>query len=264
LDSFLFDIRHYTIHDGPGIRTTVFFKGCPLRCWWCHNPESQESGIERVLVHKSLDGGSFETELTVGSWQSAGEVMKEIEKDEIFYLESGGGVTFSGGEPMMQADALEELLALCRKKGYHTAVDTSGHAEPAAFGKIALLTDLWLYDIKLMDDLKHVEYTGVSNELAISNLEMLARQGREIIIRFPLIPGFTDDPANLDAISALMKKLGLSRIDILPYHSIGKAKYKRLHKNYYLENHKEPGKDQIDEVYQFFARKGLDVKGNFA
>lgn len=260
----IFDIRHYTIHDGPGIRTTVFFKGCPLRCWWCHNPESQESGIEQVLVHKLLDGRSFETELTVGSWQSAQEVMKEIEKDEIFYLESGGGVTFSGGEPMMQADTLAELLALCREKRYHTAVDTSGHAEPAAFRKIALLADLWLYDLKLMDDLKHVEFTGVSNELAISNLEMLAREGREIIIRFPLIPGFTDDQENLEKISALMIRLNLSRIDILPYHSIGKAKYKRLQKNYYLENLDEPGKDQIGEVCQFFAQKGLDVKGHFA
>jgi pyruvate formate lyase activating enzyme len=156
-------LQRLSTEDGPGIRTTVFFKGCALRCRWCHNPESQEAGVEQILMQRVLDGKQFDSKLAVGSWQSAGEVMKEISKDAVFYEESGGGVTFSGGEPLLQAEALEELLKLCREKGYHTAIDTCGHAEPAALIKIIKLADLWLFDLKLMDDSRHIEYTGVSN-----------------------------------------------------------------------------------------------------
>jgi pyruvate formate lyase activating enzyme len=257
LNSLVFDIRRFTLHDGPGIRTTVFFKGCPLRCWWCHNPESQEACIEQVSVQRTLDGKVFETKSSVGSHQSPAEMMKEIEKDEIFYLESRGGVTFSGGEPLMQGEALKELLEACTLKGYHTTVDTSGHAEHAAVKKVMGLVNLWLFDLKLMDDYKHVEYTGVSNELALKNLETLARAGKNIIIRFPLIPGITDGKDNLEAIAALMKKLDLQRIDILPYHSIAKDKYKRMGKVFLLDRLKEPGEELINDVCEFFRNKGL-------
>jgi pyruvate formate lyase activating enzyme len=252
LNAFIFDIRRFTIHDGPGIRTTVFFKGCPLRCTWCHNPESQEVGVEHALMRRNLDGKIFESQLTIGSWQSAADVMTEIEKDEVFFRESGGGVTFSGGEPLMQADALKELLQICKQKGYHTAVDTSGHTEPAAIGKVLDLADLWLFDLKLMNDSSHIEYTGVSNELAIRNLEILARSGKEIIIRFPLIPGINDDPLNLEEICSLMKRLGLKKIDILPYHSIAKEKYHRMGKAFLMDDVREPGQQSIDEVMGFF------------
>jgi pyruvate formate lyase activating enzyme len=262
LNSLIFDIRRYTIHDGPGIRTTVFFKGCPLRCQWCHNPESQEAGIEQITVKRMLDGRSFETQSAVGSRQSAAEVIKEIEKDEVFYLESGGGVTFSGGEPLMQADALKEILLLCKTKGYHTAIDTSGHVEPAAVKKIMALADLWLFDLKLMDDSRHLEFTGVSNELAQKNLEMLVAKGKEIIIRFPLIPGVTDDELNLNGIRNLMKELGLKKIDILPYHSIAKEKYHRLGKRYMLEDIPEPTNAKVEMVKEYFLKFGLDARTN--
>jgi pyruvate formate lyase activating enzyme len=259
LNSLVFDIRRYSIHDGPGIRTTVFFKGCPLRCWWCHNPESQESGVGQVSVHKVLDGKSFETELAVGSWQLAVEVMKEIQKDEVFYRESGGGVTFSGGEPLLQPDALGELLVLCRKNNYHTAIDTSGHAEPAVLDKVMDLADLWLFDLKLMHDARHLQYTGVSNEMALQNLETLALAGKSIIIRFPFIPGITDGKDNIEAISKLMKKLGLKKIEILPYHSIGRDKYRRIGKDYLLESVKEPDEVQVNLIINYFREKGLIV-----
>jgi len=259
LNSLVFDIRHYTIHDGPGIRTTVFFKGCPLRCRWCHNPESQERGVEQVSMERILDGKRFERELTVGSWQLAEEVMKEISKDAVFYEESGGGVTFSGGEPLMQAEALQELLGLCREKAYHTAIDTSGHAEPAAVKQVMELADLWLFDLKLMDDDKHMEYTGVSNELALKNLETVAMAGKEIIVRFPLIPGITDGSDNLETISKLMLKLGLKRIDILPYHAIAKDKYRRIGKEFLMEGVKEPAEERVHGIMKYFAEKGFSV-----
>ena len=262
LNSLIFDIRRYTIHDGPGIRTTVFFKGCPLRCQWCHNPESQETGIGQISAKRMLDGRSFETQSAVGSWQSAIDLMKVIEKDEVFYIESGGGVTFSGGEPLMQADALMEILQLCRQKGYHTAVDTSGHAEPAAVKKIMQLADLWLFDLKLMDDTRHLEFTGVSNELALKNLEILSGNSANIIIRLPLIPGITDDHQNLKDISLKMKQLDVNRIDILPYHSIAKEKYLRLGKPYLLDDILEPAEVQLQEAVDFFLTQGLDARTN--
>jgi pyruvate formate lyase activating enzyme len=197
--------------------------------------------------------------LTVGSWQSAVEVMKEIEKDEVFYRESGGGVTFSGGEPLMQADALKELLSFCKGKGYHTVIDTSGHAEPAAVRKVMPLADLWLFDLKILDDIKHVEFTGVSNELAIKNLEMLARNNSQIIIRFPLIPGITDGPGNMEAISRLMKQLRLTRIDVLPYHNIAADKYRRMKMDFLMEGVMEPGKERVKEIKEIFEQQGFLV-----
>lgn len=204
-----------------------------------------------------MDGRDYTTELVVGSWQSAEEVMREIEKDAVFYRKSGGGVTFSGGEPLMQANALEELLRLCRDRGFHTAVDTCGYAEPASFNRIKDLTNLWLYDLKLVDDVKHVEFTGVSNEFALKNLEVIARAGKEIIIRFPVIPGITDGIENLDGILNLMKQLDLKRIDVLPYHAIANEKYRRMGKMNVLEGLKEPEQSRIDEIIEYFNRQGL-------
>ena len=216
-------------------------------------------GVGQVLVQKVLDGKCFETKSSVGSRQSAVEVMREIDKDAVFYEESGGGVTFSGGEPLMQAEALKQLLELCTEKGYHTAIDTSGHAEPAALKQVMELADLWLIDLKVMDDVKHVEYTGVSNELSLKNLEMLSLAGKEIIIRFPLIPGITDGKENLEEIANLMKKLNLERIDILPYHSIAREKYRRFEKEFLMEGLKEPDKERINEIKDFFSGRGFFV-----
>lgn len=252
MNGLIFDIRHYSIHDGPGIRTTVFLKGCPMRCWWCHNPESQEKGIGRMNRERVMEGRTFTFQAEVGRRQSPEEVMKEITKDEVFYLESGGGVTFSGGEPMMQPNFLSEMLARCKQHGYHTALDTCGSAEPAALKKVIGNTDLFLYDLKIMDDALHVEYTGVSNELSLTNLETIAREGKEVIIRFPVIPGFTDIPQNLEAIAARMTGLGLDRIDLLPYHGIAKHKYRKMEREYFLPEIKEPSKEKMEVISRFF------------
>jgi pyruvate formate lyase activating enzyme len=255
----IFDIRHYTIHDGPGIRTTVFFKGCPLRCRWCHNPESQEPKIEEASVERVLDGKLFVNQLAVGSWQLAENVMNEILKDVVFYQESGGGVTFSGGEPLMQPDFLAEMLIECKKTGIHTVVDTCGHAEPAALAKCMEFADLWLFDLKLMDDVKHVEFTGVSNELIMENLATLSRSKKDIIIRFPVIPGITDEGGNLEAIVLKMKKLGLKKISLLPFHAIARDKYRRMGREFMLEEAGEPDEKRMSELRSYFINKELDV-----
>ena len=256
----IFDVRRFTIHDGPGIRTTVFFKGCPLRCWWCHNPESQEVDVEEVYVERVLDGKAFGTRSAVGGRRSAEDIMKEIERDEIFYRESGGGVTFSGGEPLMQADALRELLLLCRERAYHTAVDTSGYADNELLAKVIDLADLWLFDLKLIDESQHVAYTGVSNQPIMKSLEILARAGKEIIIRFPLIPSITDTEENLEGIARVMTKNQLKRMDILPYHSIAAEKYKRIGKVYLLKDMKEPDKERMNNIKMYYAEQGFEVE----
>jgi pyruvate formate lyase activating enzyme len=259
LNGLVFDIRRYSIHDGPGIRTTVFFKGCPLRCVWCHNPESQEGRVDQIAVQKVLDGMCFEKKLAVGSWQSAGEVMEELEKDAVFFEESGGGVTFSGGEPLMQPDALRKLLELCRERNYHTAIDTCGYADPVAMNSLINLAHLWLFDLKLIDESKHLQYTGVSNKLILKNLETLAIARKEVIIRFPVIPGITDGDDNLEAVANLILKLGLKKIDLLAYHTIAKDKYRRLGKDYGLSSVEKPTEIKMDGIMNFFRKKGFIV-----
>lgn len=255
----IFDIRRYSIHDGPGIRTTVFLKGCPMQCWWCHNPESQKGDIEMVQKENRLEGRIHIEESAVGSWQLASGVIEIIERDAVFYQESGGGVTFSGGEPLMQPEFLAEVLTLCKERGYHTAIDTCGHADPAAFRKVLELADLWLYDLKLMDDIKHVEYTGVSNELSLSHLEMLARLKKDIIVRFPVIPEITDTQENIEAIAELMTRLGLKRIDLLPFHAIARDKYRRLGRQYLMNGVKEPSAERMEGIKSYFSARLLVV-----
>lgn len=159
----------------------------------------------------------------------------------------------------MQVSALEELLSLCKKRGYHTAIDTSGHAEPAGINRVMDLADLWLFDLKIMDDLRHVEFTGVSNEMALYNLQKLARAHKDIIIRFPLIPGINDSVNNLEEIGKLMNSLNLGRLDILPYHDIAREKYKRFGRQYVLKDVKEPDETLIGHVKDFFQGLGIDV-----
>ena len=230
-----------------------------MRCRWCHNPESQEWTVEEIIREKRMDGKLYEKKSAVGSWQSAEEVISEIDKDLVFYQESHGGVTFSGGEPLMQPDFLVELLELCRERGYHTAVDTCGHAEPAMLKRVMDKTDLFLYDLKLLDDAKHVKYTGLSNELSIKNLEMIARIGKEVIIRFPVIPGITDCQDNLEGVSALMKKLGLKKIDLLPYHTIGKEKYRKLKREFLIEGVIGPTEERMKELFAYFEERSFIV-----
>ena len=208
---YIFDLKRFAIHDGPGIRTTVFMRGCPLGCWWCHNPESRQP-LAMDNAATVTDGSSHRrcrTALADGL-VSPEQVIDEVARDIPYYEQSGGGVTFSGGEPLMQ---------LCRSRSIHSAVDTTGYAPTEDLERIIDLVDLFLYDLKIMDDRAHEEQVGVSNRFILDNLKMLARRGARVIIRVPLIPGITDTNANLDAIVQFVKPLpGIEEVGLLPYH----------------------------------------------
>ncbi|MCP4570399.1 MAG: glycyl-radical enzyme activating protein [FCB group bacterium] len=228
----IFDIKKFAIHDGPGIRTTVFLKGCPLNCWWCHNPESMRVEPDKVQAKTSLgdDQAAVDGNTKLfGRLATVDEVMTEIIKDSIFYDQSGGGVTFSGGEPMLQIDFLVEMLTHCRDYGIHTAVDTAGLVPWEYFEKTEELVDLYLFDLKLMNQAAHEKYVGVSNGLILENLTRLTRTGRTIWMRIPLIPEITDTDENLDAISEFLTVLGgIEQINLLPYNPLGERKFEKL------------------------------------
>ncbi len=211
IEGNIFDIKRYAIHDGPGIRVTVFLQGCPLDCWWCHNPEG---------IGPSSDGGR---KITIK------ELMEEVEKDTIFMDESGGGVTFSGGEPLMQSDFLILALKECGERYIHRTLDTSGYAKPEVFASVLEHVDMVLFDLKLADPAKHSRYAGHTNDLILENLRALDSSEVETMIRLPIIPGITDTEENILAIAEIVSGLGrLDTIELLPYHATARAKYDRL------------------------------------
>lgn len=264
-EGLIFDIRRFGVHDGPGIRTTVFFKGCPMHCWWCHNPESQDFRCEESVRNLVLSGGRFKRSEITGKFMTADEVLREVERDRIFYDESGGGVTFSGGEPLMQETFLLELIMECRKKGIHTAIDTAGYSTIQTMQRIADHTDLFLYDLKLMDDSLHYHYTGVSNKPVLENLIYLSETGRKVILRFPVIPGITDLPENILAIKEFLLTVRngieiFAGIDLLPYHSIAREKYRRFGKSNKLDGLPNPTQNDLLGLKKEFEALGLKVK----
>ncbi len=211
---YIFRIQRYSIHDGPGIRTTLFFQGCPLRCRWCHNPESH--GRPERLPEGEMPG------LVAG-------LVREIEKDLIYYDDSGGGVTFSGGEPLCQPDLLAALLAACREREIHTCLDTSGDAPAAVLERTAPAADLVLYDIKAVDVRLHERITGKPSDRILENLVRLEGLGVPYRLRFPLIPGYTDSGENISEIlDFLVAHTTCRDIHILPYHNTAEAKYRQL------------------------------------
>lgn len=293
----LFDIKKYAIHDGPGIRTTVFFKGCPLRCSWCHNPESwdprpelmvrpvrcvrcgrcvevcpnqanelQENRIERDPGRCRVCGACIEAcpadgREIVGREITAGQVLRDIEKDAVFYDQSGGGVTFSGGEPLLQPDFLTALLTLCKSRGFHTAVDTSCYAGAEIISQIADLADLFLCDLKHMDPEKHREFTGQDNVLILDNLRLIGGLAREMIIRIPIIPGFNDRAEDIESIGTFIKSLKIvKQIDLLPYNSGGTAKAERLGKGQEVLKTVRPDDQQIRKFSEILEAMDFQVK----
>jgi pyruvate formate lyase activating enzyme len=318
----VFDIQRYSIHDGPGIRTTVFLKGCQLSCKWCHNPEGQSAKPELIFrenrcgrcgaclaacTHGAIswsggaaggagagrragaegvvavrgDGGtgapvtdrakcvrcgecakvcfSGAREL-IGREMSVGQVVAEAERDAPFYEESGGGVTLSGGEPLAQPEFARELLADLKKMGIHTALDTCGFAEWDTIDMLRRYVDLFLYDLKLMDDLRHRDLVGVSNAGIIRNLSELSQLGHNVILRLPIIPGVNEDDASIRKIGAFAA--GLTRlisVDVLPYHHIGTEKYRRLGRPYALEGLAPPSAERMTEIARTLAGYGLAV-----
>jgi pyruvate formate lyase activating enzyme len=257
----IFDIRRFSVHDGPGIRTTVFFKGCPLSCWWCHNPESRSPEPETSVKTLTLDGRKFPVNEVTGTSMTVEAVMEEVLKDRIFYDESEGGVTLSGGEPMLQADFATGLLAALKEEAIHTALDTCGHVRREDFEKILPYTDLFLFDLKLMDEEEHIEFTGVSNKLIHDNLLYLAESGRQVIIRFPVIPGITDTPRNVSALKRFLMSLrpGVSAIHLLPYHTAAEAKYSRLQMENRLKGVKSLQREDLEPLKRELKTLGFDV-----
>lgn len=293
----VFDIKKYALHDGPGIRTTIFFKGCPLRCLWCHNPEGQAPQpeiflkasrclkecreclpvceqraiskknnspvINRLLCiacgkcAEACPSGALEI---AGKEMSVEEVMAEIEKDVIFYQESGGGISFSGGEPLLQVEFLDAILDGAKEKNIHTTVDTSGFASFASFEKIAGQVDLFLYDIKLLDDRRHKKYTGVSNKIILKNLKRLAKRRKNIIVRIPLIPEMNDDEENILSTAAFLQSLkSISHISLLPYHAWGKEKYPKLDKAVCYGRTQPLPKESVEKTKALLVEQGFSV-----
>lgn len=293
----VFNIQKYSVHDGPGIRTTVFLKGCPLCCQWCHNPESQSARPEVMVVEsrcvvcgecrrvctfaRSLPGdgplpprvegcnlcGECVEACPTGARQMLGqqmtvdEVMAQITADLPFYEESGGGVTFSGGEPLSQLAFLRGLLQACRSRGLRTAVDTCGFACTDALLDVARRTDLILFDLKLMDDARHRAFTGVSNEPILANLKALDLIHKNFWIRVPLIPGINDDAANLEATARFVASLyGAAQVCVLPYHAIGANKFRRLGRPVPPDGLNSPSAEQVQAAVDLFKSRGLRVR----
>ncbi len=249
----LFDIQKCSFVDGPGIRTTVFFKGCNLSCAWCHNPESQRFDTELMVyqdkcVHcgKCLEKCPHhlrectlcgtcalycpkDARKVCGKDYTVEEVWEEIRKDKAFYASSGGGATFSGGECMLQIGFLEKILSVCRENGVSAAVDTAGHVPFSLFERILPLTDLFLYDIKMMDQEKHLRYTGVDNTLILQNLKNLLQRGCRVRIRIPVLAGINDDVEEMTRIRDFLQSYGIPElVELLPYHKLGEMKYRAL------------------------------------
>ena len=281
----VFNIQRFSLHDGPGIRTTVFLKGCPLACAWCHNPEGMSFQPEVVIVGNrcircgecveacpqhlpSGDGTGFagdradctvcgtcvdvcptEARQVVGRSMTVDEVLTEVLKDRVFYDESGGGVTFSGGEPLSQPEFLLAALEACHAEGIHAAVDTCGYAPRETLLAVADLTDLFLYDLKATDDKVHRKYTGVSNERIIENLEALGREHGAIWLRVPVIPGVNDCTENFAVTGKLASSIpAVRRVSLLPYHAMGNGKRDRVGRPAELSDLRSPSEMRMQEL----------------
>jgi pyruvate formate lyase activating enzyme len=263
MQGLIFSVKRYSIHDGPGIRVTFFMKGCPLSCWWCHNPEGISPEREEAVRNRRVGEKEFSVNEEVGKYYSVDDILEILEKERIFIQQSNGGVTFSGGEPMMQSEFLLEVLKACRANGYHTAVDTSGYASSESYQSIIPYTDLFLFDIKHLDPSMHLEYTGVSNIGILDNLRMILKSGKDVMVRLPLIPGKNDDKENLTAIRELLSSLkceNLRKINLLPFHRIGKSKYKRFNLPYRMNDTEQPSPERMRELKEFFEATGIKVK----
>jgi pyruvate formate lyase activating enzyme len=291
----IFDIKRYAIHDGPGIRMAVFLKGCPLNCLWCHNPESLSPDIQKlfaagkcigcgeccracpvqacsltaqgVVTDKNLCSRcgkcaeacpTLATEMS-GRYQSVDELIKIIEKERPFFDQSGGGVTFSGGEPLLYPDFLIEALKACKSRRIHCAVDTSGLVTQETLLRVARDTDLFLYDLKMLDADKHRHYTGVDNRLILDNLTALAESGAAIQIRIPLIGGVNDDHDSIAASAAFIAGLPGERkpVNLLPFHDVARGKDLKLGQTRDLSRLREPTQADLQRVIGLFAEYGL-------
>lgn len=257
----IFDIKRFAVHDGPGIRTTVFLKGCPLSCWWCHNPESQAREPVSVDIMRKLNGNAVPGKKVYGEHVELEQLMETLLKDIHFYEDSGGGVTFSGGEPLMQPESLLQLLEACKIHGIHTTVDTCGYAKQEQFERILPVTDLFLFDLKHMDPALHKEHTGVDNALILSNAAFLLEQASRVIFRIPVIPGINTTPSEVEAMVHFLGRYAerIDEIHLLPYHRNAGNKYRRLQMEEPLDHVVEPDEQMMCQLKEEFMLTGLEV-----
>jgi pyruvate formate lyase activating enzyme len=293
--ALIWDIKQYALHDGPGIRTTVFFKGCPLRCAWCCNPESQSFAPEVIRVaencigcgqcvhscpHQAIavDAGVWRIDFdrcdgcgrcaadcpggalqTMGTAYTVDRLMAEVLKDEGFFWRSGGGLTLSGGEPLARAGFARHLLARYKQETHgHTAVETCGQADPETVTALLPVVDLWLYDLKHIDPAAHRRGTGAGNRRILANVRAICEAGAALIPRIPLIPGFNADPPSLAAMAAFVAALpGVDEVHLMPYHRLGQPKYARLNRPYPFDDRPSPSAAAIETARRIFAEVGL-------
>ena len=292
----VFNIQKYSLHDGPGIRTTVFLKGCPLACAWCHNPEGISAGREFIVAENRCiacgecrDACPFGESIAgagplparsdacdycgvcveacptgarqlVGQRMTVAEVVADVLKDRIFYEDSGGGVTISGGEPLLQLEFLRELLPALRAQGIHVALDTSGFGRAEHLLAVAGLVDLVLYDLKAFDDQRHHDLTGVSNRDILENLKALDAVHPNIWIRVPIVPGFTDDPEELRQVAEFVAALRhVTRVNLLPFHRAAERKYERLGRMSTANAVEVPSAEQMEHAANIFRGAALPV-----
>ncbi len=274
MQGLIFDIERNSFVDGPGIRTTVFFKGCNLKCAWCHNPESQGFKPQMMFYRDKCKGCGkckdicptpdnctlcgkctlycpVDARKVCGKEYTVDEVFAEIIKDKSFYENSGGGVTFSGGECMLQIEFLVIILKKCKENGIHTAVDTAGHIPFEGFEKILPYTDLFLYDIKCLDNEKHKKYVGVENQRILENLKRLFEMNAKIWIRIPVVSGINDSVAEMQAIQAFLQKCGNpEKVELLPYHAMGENKYAAIGRS--VQRFSKPDDNKWKELKAIF------------
>jgi pyruvate formate lyase activating enzyme len=294
----IFDIRRYSINDGPGIRITIFMKGCPLKCKWCHNPESQSPEVQKLYTASKCIGAQDCIEVCPedalkltpdgivtnsekctlcgkcaeacptkaiemsGKLYSTEELLSIIEKERVHIDQSGGGVTFSGGEPLMHPEFLIEMLKVCGKTALHRTIDTCGFADTKTLLKVAKHTDLFLFDLKLMDTEKHKYWTGVSNQLILKNLTLLAETGANINIRIPFIKKVNTDKKEIRGMAEFVSSLPGKKpmVNLLPYHNMASGKYKKLEIPYDEGEMAEPAEDEINKAAEIFHSFGIETE----
>ncbi len=246
----IFDIQRYSIHDGGGIRTIVFLKGCPLRCKWCCNPEGQHYNVEKMTL-----GGK---EKIVGQDVTVGEIIDIVERDRIYYRRSGGGLTLSGGESLTQPDFAVALLKTAKERGINTAMESTGFADFSVISRYLPYLDLYLMDIKHMNSAKHKGFTSQPNELILENAKKITDAGARLIVRTPVIPTFNATKEEIGEIAKFASSLkGVTQMHLLPYHRIGTDKYKGLNRDYSLTGIEPPSKELMNELLEVVNSYGL-------
>lgn len=246
----IFDIQKFSVHDGPGIRTIVFLKGCALRCRWCCNPESQSREIEEMITPNGTK--------TVGKDVTVGEIIGDVLKDRAYYRRSGGGITLSGGETLLQKEFAYALLTAAKENGLTTAIESTGFAPFETIEKLLPVIDVFLMDIKHINSNKHKEYTSQPNELILENAIKIAKSAKKLIIRVPVIPTFNDTEDEIRQIAQFTKKLGtVEEIHLLPYHRLGEDKYGYLGREYTLSHISSNSSDKMQTLKSVCESQGL-------